>query len=187
MQPGQSGKKTPKAPATTYAARRRHQQRSKPKKVDIVGQAPLTVYAKLYEGPVTEIGTVWRALWRAVVERGLAEKITLAVGAARDAPDANGNIAYRAGVALCEPLTKTGDFEVLQIEGGRYASYRLIGPYSGIADAFPRLFGEWLPASGYEADDRYVLELYRNNPYETPESELVTDLLMPIRERDAES
>jgi AraC family transcriptional regulator len=150
-------------------------------KVDIVEQKPLTLHALRYEGPVDEIPVVWRDLWRRIVERGLAAKIELAVGAAHDAPDPQGRIVYWAGVVLRAPTPLTDGLEIKQIPGGLYGSYRLIGPYSGIGEAFPHLFGEWLPASGYEVDHRPALEIYRNNPYDTPEAELITDLLVPIR------
>jgi len=150
-------------------------------KVDIVDEEPLVIHAMRYEGQVAQIGRVWRKLWEWAVESNLAQRIDLAVGMCRDAPDARGNVVYHAGLALRGAPSSSGDVEILEVPGGRYARYRLHGPYEVIARAFPKLYGEWLPASGYAADDRPALELYRNNPYDTPEQELITDLLVPIK------
>lgn len=150
-------------------------------KVEIVEQKPLTLHALRFDGHIGEIGGVWRELWRLLVARGLAEKIEFAVGAAHDAPDPQGRIVYWAGALLRVPTPPTEGLEIKQIPGGRYGSHRLVGPYSGIGEAFPRLFGEWLPASGFEVDQRPALEIYRNNPYDTPEAELITDLMVPIK------
>jgi AraC family transcriptional regulator len=149
--------------------------------VDIIEQPPLRLHAMRYEGPVTNIGEVWGRLSAWAAERGLMGDIELAVGACSAAPDAQGRVVYHAGLLLRGEAPASDGVEILNLEGGRYASYRLVGPYSGIATAFPRLFGEWLPASGYQRDDRPALEIYRNNPSDTPEAELITDLLVAIK------
>lgn len=40
----------------------------------------------------------------------------------------------------------------------------------------------WLPADGLElAEERPTLEIYRNDPQQTPEDEPLTDVHVPIR------
>ncbi len=150
-------------------------------KVDIIEQPPLRLHALRFEGPVASIGEVWRELWRWIVERQLTDKVELAVGVCRDAPDAQGRVVYYAGVALRGAQQATNGLEILRVAGGRYACYRHVGPYAGIADAFQRLYGVWLPASGFEPDDRPSLDIMRNNPCDTPAQELITDLLIPVK------
>jgi DNA gyrase inhibitor GyrI len=96
---------------------------------------------------------------------------------------AGGDSAFRyyAGVIWVEPLKADGGIELLEVPGGKYASHRLVGSYHGIPSAFQRLYGEWLPKSGFVPDDRPALEIYRNNPYDTPANDLITDLLIPLR------
>ena len=43
--------------------------------------------------------------------------------------------------------------------------------------------GEWLPGSGEEPTDRPCLEEYVNDPRATPPPELLTDIMLPLRER----
>jgi AraC family transcriptional regulator len=49
---------------------------------------------------------------------------------------------------------------VQDFKGGRYACARFAGTDADIHAAWMRMFGEWLPESGYQADDRPALELY---------------------------
>jgi len=72
-------------------------------------------------------------------------------------------------------------FRLETVRGGRYAVYALRGSYSGIHDAFRRLFGKWLPTSGEEVDDRPCLELHMSRPTEVPESERLTKVCVPLR------
>jgi AraC family transcriptional regulator len=74
-----------------------------------------------------------------------------------------------------------GDAERIDVPGGQYVCYRLAGSYHGIPDAFTMLYRDWFPESGFVPDDRPSLEIYRNNPFDTPESALITDLMIPIR------
>ena len=67
------------------------------------------------------------------------------------------------------------------VGGGRYAVYRLTGPYEGIAGAYRRLFEEWLPGSGERLADGPCIELYRSEPADTPVEQLVTDLCVPLQ------
>ncbi len=164
-----------------FVAGHRSKQQEQSMEVEIIDRAQLSVHALRYEGNVANIGEVWRKLWRWAAERGFIGDIEFAVGVCRDAPDAQGNVVYHAGLALRRAAAASDGVETVTVPGGRYASCRHIGPYAGIGRSFQRLYGDWLPASGFEADDRPTLELYRNNPYDTPAEELVTDLLIPLK------
>ena len=70
--------------------------------------------------------------------------------------------------------------ELGRVGGGRYAVYRLVGPYDGIPAAYGRLLAEWLPGSGESADDRPRMELYRRVQADTTPERLMTDLCVPL-------
>jgi len=59
--------------------------------------------------------------------------------------------------------------------------YRLSGPYEGVASAYRKLLGEWLPVSGESRDDRPCMKLYRKSTADTPPERLSTDLCVPLR------
>lgn len=70
--------------------------------------------------------------------------------------------------------------ESLTIPGGQYAVFHYKGSHNNGFDVFSYIFGEWLPASGYELDDRPHFEIlgpkYKNGD---PESE--EEIWIPIK------
>ncbi|HTO78659.1 MAG TPA: GyrI-like domain-containing protein [Methylocystis sp.] len=149
--------------------------------VDIIEIAPMRLHTILHSGPVSDIPQAWRRLEEWLSARGLRDQVELVVGLCEEAPNDVGDIVYRAGVVLRGAVAASDEIEIVGAPGGRYAGYRHVGPYSEIADAFQRLYREWLPTSGFEPDNRPALDICRNDPRVTPEPELVTDLLLPIR------
>ena len=53
-----------------------------------------------------------------------------------------------------------GDIGVQDFPGGRYACARFTGTGATIHQAWMRMFGQWLPQSGWQAGDAPALELY---------------------------
>ena len=149
--------------------------------VEIVEIAPMRLHSVLHSGPVIEIPQAWRRLegWQSA--HGLRDQVELAVGLCEQAPNEAGDIVYRASVVLRGAIAGSDDVEIVEAPGGRYACYRHVGPHSEIAEAFQKLYREWLPASGFQPDDRPALDICRSDPRVTPEKELVTDLLLPVR------
>ncbi len=63
----------------------------------------------------------------------------------------------------------------------RIAFVRHVGPLDQCGEAWDRLFGAWLPGSGYEPADNPCFEQYLNSPESCAEEDLCTDLFLPIR------
>lgn len=64
---------------------------------------------------------------------------------------------------------------------GPYACLRHHGSYDGLEDATQRLIGAWLPLSGREPADAPLHYHFHNDHEQTPEAELVTDVMLPLR------
>jgi AraC family transcriptional regulator len=77
--------------------------------------------------------------------------------------------------AIVAPLVETF------LRGGPYAKLSYTGPYADMSSAYRWLLGVWLPASGYEPDNAPALEAYLNDPRGTPQSELRTDIYLPLQ------
>lgn len=104
------------------------------------------------------------------------------MGACYGDPDETPDFRYYAAAALTSDLNPAEPaLEYIEIPAGRYARHCLHGPYTNISATVSAIFKRWLPASGYEADDRPVLEHYLNSPRDTAADALRTDLLIPIR------
>lgn len=153
--------------------------------VELIELAPFDVLCLRHHGPpatITQTFRTLRTLWPqlggdAAEGRYNGPTIGICSGDSEE-PD---SFSYLAGIIPATPVKPTGAIELVRVEGGLYATYRLIGPYALIAPTFQALFGGWLPNSGYEPDDRPALEFYRNQPSRDPQKERVTDLMIPLR------
>ena len=150
-------------------------------KTEIVERAPVTAWAFRHAGPMHEVGKTYARLWQWQIANGIAGQTNEAIGACYGDEENAEALRYYAGIVWDKPIAMPGDAERLEIAGGLYVCHRLIGHHDGIPGVFENLYGEWFPASGYVPDDRPSLELYRNNPFDTPANALITDILIPVR------
>lgn len=150
--------------------------------VTIVDRQPVTVFGVRHDGPFTTIPHSYRRLRHWSSERGIAWNDVARIGVCFGDPDQGDGFRYFAGLILSNAAVATDGLERCDVPGGRYARHRLIGPYALISPTFQTLFGGWLPQSGLEPDDRPALEIYLNHPKHVADSELATDLLIPLRD-----
>lgn len=149
--------------------------------VELVELAPIDVLCLRHDGPTATISQTFKALGQIL---GCSPKEALAqgtIGLCAGDPEEHGSFRYLAGIVRHAGMSAPSSLETVRIEGGLYASHRLIGPYALIAPTFQALFGGWLPQSGYEPDDRLALEFYRSRPSPERQHEYVTDLMIPVR------
>ena len=86
-----------------------------------------------------------------------------------------------AGVVVGPEAEVPEDLETRVVPAGRYAVMRYTGPYASMHAAYLWLYGQWLPASGWEPRDHPVIEEYLTDPATTPPAQAVTDILLPLR------
>jgi AraC family transcriptional regulator len=65
------------------------------------------------------------------------------------------------------------------IKGGKFAVYRYEGEIPNIFRTLQGVFSIWLPDSGYEMDERYGLNIYRE--IDKVSGRVVMDLCIPIK------
>ena len=133
-------------------------------------------------GPYNEVGRCFERLfrWAAGVGVPTGRVLTLSY----DDPEAVAPEKLRsdACVELRTEEEPPPGIVLGPVGGGRYAVYRLTGPYDGIAGAYRRLSEEWLPGSGEKRADGPCMELYRHAQTDRPPEKLVTDLCVPLRD-----
>lgn len=85
-----------------------------------------------------------------------------------------------AALEVADNAIAPDEMGVFTIPEGQYAVFHYIGSHNNGFDVFSYIFGEWLPASGYELDDRPHFEIlgpkYKNGD---PDSE--EEIWIPIR------
>jgi DNA gyrase inhibitor GyrI len=86
---------------------------------------------------------------------------------------------YRAGVSVeGEPKNLPSGMKYLKFKGGKYSRFVLTGPYSKLAEASGRVF-QIVAQQKIKMRDDFCIENYVNDPRTTPESELITQILIP--------
>lgn len=90
---------------------------------------------------------------------------------------------YDACVTIPESFNKLVVSEVQYkiLPGGLYGLYSFYDTVDKLAITYHSVYGQWLPNSDYEPDDRYCLEFCMNNPSDDPEGKAKIDLYIPIK------
>lgn len=134
-------------------------------------------------GPYDEVGPVFDRVLAIAAGQGLLGPAAKVMMLSYDDPTVTetGKLRSDAGVTLADPSMDTGPLTKGEIAGGLYAVKLHTGPYRGLRGAYDWLFGVWLPASGYEADDRPCAEVFLNGPAGAAPEALLTEIRMPVR------
>ena len=136
-------------------------------------------------GSYLETGGNWNRLLRWTGEKELFAARPLFIGISQDDPATTEEEACRHDACVTLPAGFAEEpaegLNYGTIPAGSYAVYEFNDTIDKLAIAFKGLFGEWLPQSGYEMDDRPVLEINHNNPAEDPEHKSRCSLCLPVR------
>ena len=99
-----------------------------------------------------------------------------------DDPETTPQDQLRSDAALVVPenVKMPNGLVEQHISAGRYAHTVHVGPYEQLGDAWARLLGEWVPASGNRIGDGVSYEIYLNTPGEVPKEQLRTELYVPL-------
>ncbi len=143
---------------------------------------PMNVAFIRHVGPYAECHSAWEKLCGHPAVAQTFGPDTLCIGLCYDDPDVTEADKIRLDVCVTVPADfQPGDgINVQQIEGGKYAVLTHRGSYDGLHDCYRWLYGTWLPDSGYETKGSHSMEIYRNNPDETPEEDCLTDICVPL-------
>ncbi len=135
-----------------------------------------------HTGPYTEVGETWQAFMGWVMQNGMFNKINTVFAAAHDDPDVTpaDKLRYDCCIEVDGGFQPSGDVGVQTIAGGKYAVATHKGSYTKLADVYGGLMGQWMPKHNHQPAAGPCLEYYKNNPQDTPEEELLTDICVPL-------
>ena len=150
--------------------------------VEVVVRAPQRVHALALRGPASTIPHTWWRLMQIAGAWPVRGRIGVATADGDEGSEfPDGGFVYHASVVLESEPAQASELVSIEVAGGRYAQHTLTGPYTQINAAISALYAAWLPQSGFEPDDRPVIEVYHSS-FDTPPQDLRTDLLIPIRD-----
>jgi AraC family transcriptional regulator len=150
--------------------------------VKIENLKPVRVAYMRNLGPYSTCGQTWEKFNRWMREKKIPWRGKLIIGASWDDPRKTSpeKIRYDCCLEVDHDFQPDDQVSVMEIKGGEYAVYRLIGSYDEIAPAFQRLSMEWFPQSGRKSSGDPCLEIYRSDHDTTPPDELITDICVPL-------
>ena len=139
-----------------------------------------------YTGPYghPDIPATWQRFCAWAAQQGLFNPPRDMFGIAQDDPEITpaDKCRYDCCIEVDAAFEPRGEIGVQQFAGGRYACARFQGTGEEIHQAWMRMFGTWLPASGYQPDDKPALELYEKNFESDAATGMFTCLLcVPVR------
>lgn len=136
-----------------------------------------------YAGDSALFGRLFGRLCQWAGPRGLLGPGVRLLTLYHDNPDITAEDKLRISVCVTVPpgTRPEGEIGVMQVDGGRYAVATFELDPSEYGDAWTWLMGTWLPASGFEPDDRLCFEAYLNDPEQHPEKKHLVEIWEPVR------
>ena len=156
-------------------------------KVRIEDVPPLRVaYVKHMKGyeDSAGIGDAFETLFCWAGPRGVMGPDARILGLSLDNPDITpkDKCRYYAGVVVNERAEPDGRVGILTLRPGTYAVGRFAGGAGIFKEAYARMYGEWLPGSGWQPDDAPAFESYVGEPSGTAKDpHFVFDLYVPVK------
>lgn len=134
-------------------------------------------------GPFAEVGPpAWEEVSRLLGNQIRPDEIQAVLGLSTIDKDKKGGEAmiYQAGFGVAaKPVAIPKGLECKEIGAGKYARFLLTGPYSQISPAFSQAFRA-LSEDSVSLREDYCVENYLNYPGNTPEDQLLTEILVPV-------
>ncbi|TAL29578.1 MAG: AraC family transcriptional regulator [Spirochaetes bacterium] len=135
-----------------------------------------------YKGDSALFGTLIGKLCAWAGPRGYLGSDTKLIAVYHDNPEITREPNLRLSMCLPVPGDTKVDGEVgkMEIAGGRYAiaHFELAG--DEYEAAWKAVYGDWLPGSGYQPDDRPPFEIYYNDPKTHPQGKCIVDICVPV-------
>jgi AraC family transcriptional regulator len=155
-----------------------------PPPVEVKELPPMRLVFLRHVGTYAQVGATWGRLMAWAGMRGLLGPGMKLIGIVHDDPDVTpeDKLRYDAAVVVTRPVQPEGEFGVMEIPGGRYAVVTHKGPYETMGKTYQRIYGGWLPKSGYALRDVPAFEQYMNSPQNTRPGDLVTLIHVPLEE-----
>jgi len=138
-----------------------------------------------HTGSYLETHQAWATLGIWAEKNNLFPPTQYFIGISLDDPNVTDeNICrYDACVTLPANFSPKADTGIAfkTLPGGLYALYKFYDTIDKFAIAYQSIYGQWLPNSDYEPDDRHALEFCMNNPATDVAGKAKVDLYIPIK------
>lgn len=150
--------------------------------VSIAADAPRRLLGLPHRGSYMRIGEAFERLGALAHGAGVVPQGPM-IGLYYDDPASVPEAQLRsfAAIEVAPGTAAAGAIEARDLPGGPTASILHKGPYAELPQAWDWLYGRWLPQSGREPADAPSYEVYLNDPRDTPPTELLTRIVVPLK------
>lgn len=151
--------------------------------VNIVTLGSQRVAALRHNGPYLHIGNTFARLGPLCEQAHLFGPESAMVALFYDDPETTPEAELKsdAGIVVGAAAVIPPSLSEVVLPAGKYAVATHVGPYRNLPDSWARLMGQWLPQSGLQLGESTPFEKYLNTPMDVAESELRTELYLPLR------
>lgn len=136
-----------------------------------------------YQGDSELFGSLFGKLFKWAGPRGLLSNPEMKVLCVyHDNPEITESVKLRTSVCLTAPedIAVTGEVGKMTVPGGKYAVAYFRINSNEYGDAWSSVYGEWLPESGYQPDERPSFEMCLNDPKRDPEGKHEINICVPV-------
>ena len=170
------------APSEDHAAGYRPPDYGDVPPVEVKELPPMRLLFLRHVGPYNQVGATWGRLMTWAGMRGLLGPNMKLLGIVYDDPDVTptDKVRYDAAVTVSGEVQPEGEFGVMDFPAGSYGVATHQGPYEELGKSYQRIYGGWLPKSGYQLRDVSAFEQYLNSPQNTKPEDLVTMIHVPL-------
>jgi AraC family transcriptional regulator len=151
-------------------------------RVEVVSIEPFQVIAVRHRGEFHGLNLVYLRLFEWAATQGLVEHVSGVYGVPRgdhrDAPA--GSVAFDCAVAFDRPAVPGEGLIAEQLGGGAWARFRHVGSFDLLDEVTDELLAHWLVDSGRELRELPLFHHYLDDPEQTPEALLRTDIYLPL-------
>jgi len=134
-------------------------------------------------GPYEKTGPAWKKLIEVANKKGLISKTTYFLGLYYDDPGRTPAEKLRCDVCITvdKGMAALEDLTIKYAGGHEYAMAIHIGPHENLMDTYKLIFEKGLPKLRRENSSGPLIEIYKNDPENTPPKELITEVYVPLR------
>lgn len=155
--------------------------------VRIENMPPTTVAYVRHTGPYAGDAALFGRLFGRICQwagpRGLLGPATKYLTIYHDNPEITDEDKLRISVCVTVPAGTRGEGEIgiMMLDGGPYAAATFEVAATEFGAAWNWFMGNWMPASGYQPDDRPCFEICLKDPSTHPEGKFLVELWESVR------
>lgn len=117
----------------------------------------ITYFGDNKKGEITKLWDTFNKQYNQINQKS---KTMLCYGICDDMPDSEGRFHYTACAEVDSFLDLPEGMVTKVVREGKYVVYTYSGDLKALGEFYENIFTKWLPASGYQFDQRPQFELY---------------------------